>query len=101
MAKKKSRSPTGNDVFAADKFGESCDTLSDKLGVFDDVARMRDHSWDNHLAFGQFHSFPDMILVLVARVRSFKRVGAGIYFQDQVHDVLSEASLTRGPSLIP
>jgi len=31
---------TGDDVFPADQFGESCDALGDELGVFDDVARM-------------------------------------------------------------
>ena len=48
--------------------------------MFDYIARVRDHARDYHLTLGQFHGFPDMIFVLMARIRSFKRVGAGVYF---------------------
>jgi hypothetical protein len=35
--------------------------------------------------------------MLMARVRSFKRVGAGIYFQDKVHDILERSVVDAGP----
>src|SRR4029077_11166340 len=38
-----------------------------------------------------------MVFVFMARVRSFKRVGAGIYFQDKVHDVPQRSVVDAGP----
>ena len=54
--------------------------------MLDDIAAMGDHSGDQDFTGRQFCSFPDMILMLVARVGGFESVGAGVYFQDQIDD---------------
>ena len=44
----------GDHVLPTHQLGVSGETLSDKFGVFDDVARVSDHPWDEHLALGSF-----------------------------------------------
>ena len=65
--------------------------------MFDDIAAMSDHSGDQDLAVRQFRSFPDMILMLVARVGGFEGVGAGIYFQDQIDDFFQRRVVDARP----
>src|SRR5215813_12407681 len=88
-------------VLPAHQFGIADDALSDEFGVFDDVARVSDYPWDEHLAYGQFHVFPDVVLMLVTRVGSLEGVGACIYFQHRVQDVLKRRVVDPRPFIDP
>src|SRR5262249_23703309 len=80
--------PPGDHVLPAHQLGVAHQALGDELGVFDDVARVRDHSGDEYLARGELHRLPEVVLMLVPRVGGLKGVGAGIHFQHHLDDVL-------------
>src|SRR6266704_535413 len=58
-----------DDVFPADELREPREALGDQDRVLDDVARVGDHPRNEHLALGEPDRFPQVIFVLVARVR--------------------------------
>src|SRR5580704_1585206 len=55
--------------------------------MLDNVARVSDHSGNEHFAVWELDVLPDMVLMLVARVGGFKRVRARVYLQHNLHDV--------------
>src|SRR3990167_9424866 len=59
----------GNDVFPPDELRVAHQTLGHEFGVLDAVRRVRDDARNDDLALRELDVLPDMILVLVARVR--------------------------------
>ena len=56
--------------------------------MLDQHGRMADHARDQHLVLRQLGIPPDLPLVLVARVRRFERIGAGVDLQNEIEQVL-------------
>jgi hypothetical protein len=54
----------GHHVFAANESGEAHQRLGDQLGMFDDVAGMRDDAGTQDFSLRNLHLFEEVILVL-------------------------------------
>src|SRR5207249_5647703 len=67
---------------------EADNALSDQLRVLYQIGRVGDDAGDNRLAFRQPHLLPDVVLVLVTRVRRLERVGASVDLEHDIDDVL-------------
>src|SRR5262249_37596055 len=67
---------------------EADNALSDQLRVLHQIRRVGDDAGNDRLALRQRHGLPDMILVLVTRVRCLERVGPGVHLEHNIDDVL-------------
>src|SRR5437899_10453292 len=94
------REPTvhaGDDVLADDEPGASHDPLGDQLGLLDAVRRVRDDPGDENLAGRELERLPDVILVLVTRVRGLEREGSRLDLQDHRCDLVQRRVGRVGP----
>src|SRR5207248_6113310 len=67
------------DVLAADDAGEAGQALGYQLGVLHDVATVRNRAWQEELFGRELDPLPDVVLVLVTRVRRLERVRASVH----------------------
>ena len=79
---------SGDDVLTADEFGEAHDPFGDQFRVLHQIGRMADHARYEDFPGGQLDVLEDMVFVLVARVRRFEGIGAGVDLQHDVDDIL-------------
>src|SRR5580658_6726471 len=78
----------GDDILAADGFGEADDPVGNELWIFDQVGRVSDDPGQDFLAGRQLNVLPDLPLVLVAGVSGLERVIVAVHRQHEVHQVL-------------
>src|SRR3984885_3934694 len=78
----------GDDILAADGFGEADDPVGNELWIFDQVGRVSDDSGQDFLAGGQLNVLPDLPLVLVAGVGGLERVIVAVHREHKIDQVL-------------
>src|SRR5262245_26043107 len=76
-----------DDVLAADQPRVAQDPLGHQLWVFDAIRRVGDDARDEDLASRKLDAFPDVVLVLVARVGRLEREGARLDLENDLHDL--------------
>src|SRR5262245_50646470 len=76
-----------DDVLTTDQSRVAQDPLGHQLRVFDAIRRVGDDARDEDLAGWELEAFPDVILVLVARVRRLEREGARLDLENHRRDL--------------
>src|ERR1700740_950139 len=69
----------GDHILPPDDLGEPSAALGDRLGMLDKIRAMGNDAGDHNFPVRQFDLLPDAPLVLVPRVASLERVGAGVH----------------------
>src|SRR4030095_10295099 len=77
----------GDDVLAADQPRVAQDPLGHQLRVLDAIRRVGDNARDEDLAGRELDVLPDVVLVLVARVRRLEREGARLDLENDRRDL--------------
>src|SRR5215813_4703650 len=97
----KSTIDAGDDVLASDQPRVAHDPLGHQLRMLDAVRRVGDDARDDDLARRKLQVLPDMILVLVARVRGLERKRSRLYLEDDGRDLAQRSVRRVGPVPAP
>ena len=90
----------GDHSLAAEHTGETRDALRDELGMFDEGHAVGHDAGHQEHIVRQLHVFPNLPLVLVARVGGFYRKRTRVDASIRSTKCLSSRSFTRGATLV-
>ena len=91
---------SSHDIIAPNQISVAANALRDEFGMLN-IARLAfNHAGDQHLAFGQLHTFKDCIFMRVARVGSFELDGMRARCPDKVDDILKRHVMMMRPRII-
>src|SRR5882762_1570069 len=68
----------GHHILATDQLCEAHESLSDQLGMLDDIARMRNDARTKHLAIRNLDLLEQMIFMLMPRIGTLEAILPGI-----------------------